>query len=325
MKPPVRTESRLRRAAEIKARKGAWLRGFPNVTGIGVGLKEVGGKPTKQVAVRVYVSKKVPRRQLSPEHVLPEQIEGVLLDVIEDRFYAHAPADHKVRHPLLKGGVSIGNLLLGGSGTLAASVFDNISGQQMILSNWHVLCGRFDCQVGEPIIQPGTGGGDPGTGGDVIARLARWALTDEIDAAVAFLSGHRFCTDELFELGRISTEPGVAQLSMTVSKSGRTTGATMGTITDLSADVTVNYGPGIGHRELRDQLIIQDGNEVSLPGDSGSLWVDSVGRAVGLNFAGNLDGTRGIANPIAAVLSGLNINFGPGATLQDHVVQMATV
>jgi hypothetical protein len=318
-------DPRLVRALELKGREASRLRSYPNVTGIGVGFKEVNGKVTDQVALRVYVEKKIPREELAPEDILPTQVGGMPIDVIEGKFRAHDdPADHQIRHQLLKGGISIGNLLLGGSGTISASVFDNLSGQQMVLSNWHVLCGRLNCRVGEPIIQPGNGGADGGGAADLIARLARWRFDDQVDAALAVLSGQRFCTDDLLHLGRVSTRVGSAVLGMHVMKSGRTTGVTDGKITDVSADITIDYQGSLGVRDLRNQLIIKNGNQVSLPGDSGSLWVDDDLRAVGLNFAGQDDGTLGIANPIGFVIEALEINFGPGVTLQDYVVHAAS-
>lgn len=319
-------DPRMLRALEIKGRELARLRNYPNVTGVGVGLKEVRGRVTEDIAVRVYVSKKLPPEKLAREALLPKEIDGVPVDVIEAHLRANDdPAEHQLRHQLLRGGISIGNLLAGGSGTISASVFDNASGQQMILSNWHVLCGRTDCQVGEPIIQPGNGGGDGGDGTDLVARLARWALDDHVDAAVAVLSGQRFFTDELLHLGRVAIRPGVPLLGMSVWKSGRTTGVTSAQITDVNADVDVDYGGSLGTRTVHNQLSIGGGGAVSLPGDSGSLWVDDEMRAVGLNFAGSDDGTVATANPIEFVIDALQINFGPGVTLQDYVVQLAAV
>ena len=91
----------------------------------------------------------------------------------------------------------------------------------MILSNWHVLATSLTAQQNERIIQPGMGGGDIGTYADVVARLTRSALTPELDAAVATLSLHRFCTDYLLDLGRVNPIPVGPALGMAVAKSGR--------------------------------------------------------------------------------------------------------
>ncbi|MET4698738.1 hypothetical protein ABIE65_001760 [Constrictibacter sp. MBR-5] len=50
---------------------------LPNVQGVGIGEK--GGKP----AIKVFVSRKVPKGSLAESDVVPTQIEGVPTDVEE--------------------------------------------------------------------------------------------------------------------------------------------------------------------------------------------------------------------------------------------------
>jgi hypothetical protein len=194
-------------------------------------------------------------------------------------------------------------------------VFDNESNEDMLLSNWHVFCGRFSCAPGEIIIQPGTGGGDIGTSNDVVARLHRSRLSQRVDAAIARLTGDRFLLREVFGIGPV-TMAGIPQLGQHVKKSGRTTGVTAGTVVDDSLEVDVDGYPD-GARTFRDQIVIEDGSNVSRAGDSGSAWLDEANRVIGLNFAGS-DG-MGIANPIPAVLEELNVNCGSGVTQQDFL------
>jgi hypothetical protein len=54
-----------------------------NVVGVGVGLRQQGGVRTGEVALVVMVSRKVPPDQLSPDDVIPDEIEGVPVDVQE--------------------------------------------------------------------------------------------------------------------------------------------------------------------------------------------------------------------------------------------------
>jgi hypothetical protein len=52
-----------------------------NVVGVGVGPKNVSGQPTGELAIKVYVSRKVEPQSLTPEDLVEESIEGVPTDV----------------------------------------------------------------------------------------------------------------------------------------------------------------------------------------------------------------------------------------------------
>lgn len=307
----------LKKAHEVKRKNKSRLMNKANVTGVGIGYKIKNGKRTKQVSIRVYVSKKLPKNKLSASDLLPKTIENIPVDVIEAKFEVDQdpsiPGNHRLRFNPLLGGISIGNSVLGGSGTLGVSVFDNVLGEDMMLSNWHVLCGRVTCASGEPVIQPGSGGGD--VAGPVVGTLYRAAITNQVDGAIARLSGDRFLLKELFGWGPVSSVA-VPALGMRVRKSGRTTGITSGVITDIDADIDFTYPDGV-HRSLQHQVMIENGTQVSRPGDSGSIWIDDSNNAVGLNFAHS--GDMGVANPMPAVLSALNINFRIGITMHDFV------
>jgi hypothetical protein len=318
-------EKAVEQAKAVKERYVARLKAYPNVVGVGVGYAVVAGRRTDRICIRVYVRRKVTKTELPPEAVLPGSIDGVPIDVIEDEFSVlQTPlvtlADHRRAHNFLVGGISIGNLVVGGSGTLGVSVFDSRTGQEMLLSNWHVLCSSDQCQVGEPIIQPGTGGGDVGTADDVVARLFRWSLSADVDAAIAQPTGQRLLFKEVLEIGRVDA-PGRAVLGMHVRKSGRTTGLTEGTIADLSADVDVDDYPS-GTRSFHNQIVVE-GTGVLDRGDSGSVFVDDANQVVSLLFAGSPQ--RAISNPIDVVLTALDINLGPGMTVLDWHARAATL
>lgn len=55
----------------------------PNVVGVGVGKVKRGGDPTGQTGIIVMVRQKQPLQQLSPEDVIPREINGVPVDVQE--------------------------------------------------------------------------------------------------------------------------------------------------------------------------------------------------------------------------------------------------
>jgi len=317
--------SLLSRARALKPRIGRDLRAYPNVTGVGVGYRRVRGRRTDQICIRVYVRRKLPRNELRPQDVLPGSVEGVPIDVIEARFKAHQDGVENRQHfnPLV-GGIIIGNPVSDSFGTLGVSVFDNVLGEDMILSNWHVLAGRPDSVPGEPIV-PGVIPPDVEVSKDniiqenAVARLHRFALTDEVDAAIARLNGDRFLLKRVFQIGGVD-DIATATLGMDVWKSGARTGLTPGVVSDTDADVTVDFSEaGMGDRDFNNQLVIEGDVAVSLAGDSGSVWLDGANRVVGLNFAGDDDGKQANANPIGAVLDALNINLRVGITMHGFV------
>ena len=321
----IESPSLLARARALKPRIARELRAYPNVTGVGVGYRRVRGRRTDQVCIRVYVRRKLPRSELRPQDVLPEAVEGVPVDVIEARFKTTGDGVENRQHfnPLV-GGIIIGNPISDAFGTLGVSVFDNVIREDMILSNWHVLCGRLDCRPGEPIV-PGVIPPDVEVKKEniiqenVVARLHRFALTNEVDAATARLNGERFLLKRVFQIGGVD-DVATAALGMDVWKSGARTGLTPGVVCDTDADVTVDFGEsGMGDRDFNHQLVIEGDDAISLNGDSGSVWLDGANRVVGLNFAGNDDGTVANANPIGAVLDALNIDLRVGITTHDFV------
>lgn len=319
-----------RRAIEAKRRNVDALSTYANVTGVGVGYRVVQGHTTPEVCIRVYVTKKIPASELPPSDTLPRSIDGVPIDVIEAEFQVHyggpllTPAERTQRFPaVVVGGVSIGGLSVS-AGTLGGTVFDRGTGRQLLLSNWHVLVGPGSSDPGALIAQPGVA--DGGTSADPIARLTRAALTNRVDAAVAEVTTDRYLLHWISGIGAIE-KSGTAALGMRVRKSGRTTGLTIGVVSDVSADVTIGGYPG-GSRSFVDQIIADsiDSSPVSLGGDSGSFVVDDEDRAVGLLFAGpRVGGAFLIANPIADVVSTLNIEVRRGLTgIDSDSVQLTT-
>lgn len=307
-------EQQTARAREIKERHGSRLMDYPNVTGVGVGLRVVGGERRDEACVRVYVRRKLSAEELEDDELLPASLEGVPVDVVEGEFdrmqHGVGPlplAERTARQfPFLPPGVSVGGLRVT-AGTLGAAAYDAATGTQLALSNWHVLCGHPDCTPGETIVQPGPvdGGTAPG---DAIGSLARFADTDRVDAAVAVVSGRRFLLDAIAGIGP-PTGAGTATLGMRVRKSGRTTGVTTGIVDDVSADIELIDGSRfVGQISVVGE---EEADVVVGGGDSGSLVVDERRRGVGLLFAGRLDGTRLFANPIGEVTAALGIRLAP--------------
>jgi hypothetical protein len=273
---------------EAKKKAEESLLKLPGVTGVDIGFKEVGGKATDQIAIRVLVAEKkdVPKAQR-----VPEQIDGIPTDVIQRKFELHQMASRMREadlHPMvdagtytpLKGGISIGPCrAIGGfvfAGTLGCVVIDNASGKHMLLSNFHVMCVDNTHAVGDAMTQPSRVDGGACPGG-VVGTLARQSLGGQVDCAVADISGARGNVCEIVDIGAVAGQA-VAALGQKVRKRGRTTMLTYGEVDSVHLTVTVDYGAGIGNVTLTDQIGIKPDTahnpKFGDHGDSGSVVVD---------------------------------------------------
>ncbi len=71
------------RVTQAVERQGAALMRYPNVVGVGAGARTRGGRPTGDSCIVVYVARKVPRDQLGQGEILPNEVDGVPVDVVE--------------------------------------------------------------------------------------------------------------------------------------------------------------------------------------------------------------------------------------------------
>jgi hypothetical protein len=300
---------------DLLARKG--------VTGVGVGEKISGGKRTGTACIRVYVKKKLPKSKLAKADVIPAEINGVPTDVIEREFVLHPAAvalddlrlqvDAATYDPLT-GGISIGPCRAVGGyvyvGTLGLVVEDNDTDDPMMLSNFHVMCIDNGWSAGDTMAQPGRPDGGSCPGG-IVGELSRAVLGGQVDGAVARITnrGHN-C--RITEVGNVSGTA-TAVDAEPVRKRGRTTELTHGFVDDTSLSVTIDYGDGLGNVTLTNQIGIEADLSQSAQfgnnGDSGSVVVNESEEVIGLYFAGTDDGSYGVANPIGAVLSALDVHL----------------
>jgi hypothetical protein len=76
-------EAALARAHAVKQDHEAELLRKPNVVGVGVGLCLRDGKPTGEVGLVVLVRSKLSASELSPDDIIPSEIQSVPVDVQE--------------------------------------------------------------------------------------------------------------------------------------------------------------------------------------------------------------------------------------------------
>lgn len=154
------------------------LRELPNVNGVGVGYKHVGGRATDRLSIVVFVRQKVELQALSVGEMVPDELDGLATDVVEVGDLQFLMSNRRTaRWRPAPGGVSVGHYRIT-AGTLGAIVFDRATGSPLILSNNHVLANATNgsdgrAALGDAILQPGAY--DGGTlDADVVGRLKRF-------------------------------------------------------------------------------------------------------------------------------------------------------
>ena len=281
------------------------LRTYKGVYKVDVGYRWKDGKMTGEIAIRVHVKKKKPLKELETKDVVPKELAGFPVDVIQSKIELQHPTPCTTRHSPVVGGVETRNVNIGGVGTLGAVVFDATNNNQpMAISNHHVYVdSRSNGAVGERVNQPGTT-----TNADTIGTVTR--SNRALDCAVTTLNNNRQSSTTIWGFpGGIKGVINPA-IGMRVTKSGRTTGITRGMVEGVSTnEFTVVPIPG-------------QWQELSMGGDSGSVWLEEVSHAgVGLHYGGETSTApadeRAWAKRITRVANTLNINLRRKAILTD--------
>jgi len=306
-----------------------------NVVGVGLGYKISQGVNTGELSLVVSVARKMDPAALTAKDMVPQTLDGVKTDVVETGILRAFQSPRDRWRPVVPPGVSVGHYRIT-AGTFGCLV--HRGDELFILSNNHVLADMNNGQPGDAILQPGAA--DGGTADDRIATLGDYVPIDFGTAepecpiaggtasllnyvARAFGSSHKLqavkqtagenrvdaalgrplslglVTNEILDIGA-PIGASTATLGTEVQKSGRTTGHTQGTITQIDATVRIDYSGRTA--TFTGQLIA---GSMSQPGDSGSAVLDMDKRVVGLLFAGSDAIT--IMNPIDEVLAALNV------------------
>jgi len=296
-----------------------------NLVGVGLGEQISGGKNTGVLAVKFLVRIKYPDNQIPPGERLPREVNGYPVDVEQvgtfRRFIpaAAAAAAPQMPNPRKKirpaqPGCSIGFKDPGNQFIMAGTFGALVSkGQRrFILSNNHVLADENKLPIGSDIFQPGfLDAGNP-PNNSAIAKLTKFVpivpgVTNKVDCAIAELNDKNLATNSVLFIGPPKGKVPV-QIDMVVHKFGRTTGFTVGRVTSVETDVSVQYE--VGNITFENQIIIVglSAQPFSAAGDSGSMILErSTNKAIGLLFAGSP--THTIANHIKDVLAALNVSL----------------
>lgn len=68
---------------KVKERYEDELMKKPGVTGCAIGYRYVGGKKTNELCIICYVRMKKPEEELKKKDIIPREIEGIKIDVVE--------------------------------------------------------------------------------------------------------------------------------------------------------------------------------------------------------------------------------------------------
>lgn len=290
------------------------------VMAVGVGYVDP-SKPALGAGVIVYTHQKtVPSSLSSLKGVVAKAGKAVPVRFVPSGMFKTSGSSSKpkaIRPTLFRnrirpvpGGVSIGKPDPFSTGTAGVIVIRN--NQLYILGNNHVLI-KNNSTAFSATVQPGPA--DAALAGNTIGRAFQFVRLrpGEVnfqDSAIALPFSNSLLNPRYLvsASGQLVTVPGHLlsyPVGLQVFKSGRTTGFVRGTVEANNVDVRVSYGGTLGTLLFRNQSVIR-GNTgaVSLPGDSGSVWLRATDRfAAALNFAGTADGRRSISNPLGIVMS----------------------
>ena len=299
------------------------------VTAVDIGEQRTAGQSTGKQVIVVSVEQKKPLGELPPGDVVPTDVLGIPVDVIEETpalRHLHRGIDEPMT---LRGRQSeLGGTVVGGSGVApsrsvylpepeggAAGRYRRIgtlgvlvAGYEpamvtMGLTTFDVACLDDGWSVGDRMVDPDAG--------HVYADLARAALSGRVDAAAVSLVPGVEYSYRIAGVGAV-TGQSAAYPGECVRKSGYGTRLTAGTVVSTDASLRVDHGEALGVRVLREQLRIDalfPNSRFGGPGDAGAAVVNADGRVLGLLVAGSRGGFTGFACPIANVLAELDVEL----------------
>jgi hypothetical protein len=269
-----------------------------HLVGIGFGVKETHGKLTGDLAVRVYVTQKLPKTRLSRRYHIPEAVNGVATDVIPVR-----QLQFHSRPAALGAAISHRH---GSSGSLGCIVTRPGDSAWYLLSASHVLAPPGKARVGDQILEPAAaqGGTVPIAHVSDVAPLKTDGVPNLIDAALARVIRKTDVALQLPRIGRLHKNVLEPVLYASVRKYGAGTLHTLGIVTDIAAEVpfVLNGEEYLFHKVLQ---ITGCGSHFSDGGDSGALVVDALSnRPIGTVIGGA--GVRTYVTPIERILKHFN-------------------
>lgn len=310
-------------AREIKTRVAPQLLALPGVTAVGLGSKEITGRPTGELALKVFVEVKTDAAAVPAEELIPAEIDGLPTDVIE------SGKRHLVVDP--PGAVIVGNVydpvrsrpMIGGrqirrensthNGTAGCFLVNPATpGDAWALTNLHVVTVpdvpapvAGTSALGQPTGESSVTGCCNDLFGKYVGGERAGSGSDE--AAIKLDPGTQWQA-EIADIGVVTGPHPITQAEATpqnykVRKRGARTLLTGGVVRSLSTSdghddngivIQPNSNPDAGTRTVF----------FDYEGDSGSALVNDAGEVCGLIYARD-DSGNGYAYAITHVLERL--------------------
>jgi hypothetical protein len=264
---------------------------YPNVIGTVVGFRQRAGKYTDEVAIQVYVSRKLAKSSLRYTEMIPPSFwgpdgEAIATDVIEAGSFRLTNG----RYRPVEGGCSIGPIGVGvgdEAGTLGGFAWDTTDQSVVMLTCNHVLTTDDPTTLPNDtsILQPAMldGGIESQDTIGQSKRIVPIAVSTNapypesaVDCGIATITA-AWNTD-IIDMGRGIFLTAAPEMGMPVQKRGRSTGhTTNGMISATDGQFLVPYEQfpsafalmGIATSVF--QVTSTDGNPFAADGDSGSL------------------------------------------------------
>jgi hypothetical protein len=213
------------------------------------------------------------------------------------------------RHRPVLGGVSIGHPTIQ-AGTLTCFVKTSADRIEVLSAN-HVIAAANAGRQGDPVLQPGPfdeGSVDHDRIGELTAIVPLvLGQPNRVDAALCSLDDG---IDTQVPTGRVVADSASIESTVDVTKTGRTTGKTHGTVSALELDGMLIYISGLGVVEF-DGLIEIDGGDKPFgqSGDSGALITDLAERSCIALLLGGDDDRLTWGVPMETVLGTLGVSL----------------
>lgn len=320
-------ESELERIKRIQRHNQDRLFAYPNVVGVGIGLRKRNGQLSDDVCIVVFVRQKLGLDLLQPDQVIPSELMGsggdlIGTDIQESGLFRLLSGFTDRVRPVM-GGCSISPATNYSAGT-GGGVLKDRDGSWVMLTCNHVVTSDGSTLIANEIIQPSAiDRGQPADKIGTVKRLVPIKAADtieeaplhEVDAALIELtvdSSEALLGGDAAKIVSVWKVP----LNTKVRKAGRSTGLTEGTVTAYNV-TAIAQGWDKKYAKFANAIQVDSDNKFAEAGDSGSLVYvppaekGQIVEVAGMLFSGAPDGRMALITPMEPIHRLLDLGGSP--------------